>query len=377
MATRGSAKLAKHPIAQEILQVLDDVLPAVQDNEQTSVHLLRELDQCLTELESAIKEALAPGLLEQKAKEMAKKEVAKEELLFTSRRMRRMQKLYELLVKYEAQQSQRLIGKLYKHLEVAGLQSHGPIRPALHLGWTVDDPDLTRNEEMFELRPSKVKGLIGVWSKVTIPANTMLQYSGLIVDKATVKAIYTKFKSTTTFEFPESSELKGHFLIGNPMRIGLQINHTEQVNANCDIVHRRQDVQMDRPQSSSVVHFLIPAELKADTELLTYYGGDFFDKEKPSCDRCLLRTNLGQNPRVCSEADCDHSRHDVCFLPGESKDREEWKCDDHQDRLEFHIKESQKKLQAQAKAAAHPYPTRSKRRPAVAAGATPGDAQDE
>lgn len=288
------------------------------------------------------------------AKEMAAKKLKQDEVLFISRRLRKMQKVYELIVKYCVEY----------HFHV--------------YAWTEDKAELSRSEELCELRPSKhVPGIIGVFAKVKIPRGRVLQYPGVIVNTIGWQYINTHLKCDTGYKLQHSS-LDGHFLVGNPLRIGLQINHAPSDHlANCKIREVTDDA--GDPMLSSFVHFLVEEDIAPDEELLTNYGGAFFrqqigderreqpDEKEPvdkACDRCMLRVRTTQShtPRRCFHAGdtCTNTRHEICFIPGESSKRYGWKCEEHAtaDLTEdFYIEQSMQELYAQ-KPRPHPHATR-------------------
>ena len=289
---------------------------------------------------------------------LANDDVLRDTQLATSRRMLKMQKEYEHLV--------RFVSKL-------------PRQKGL-LGWTHDRADLDRVEELFELRPSKhAPGTIGVFAKVDIPSGTKLQYTGFVMDSDTRNEMLKEFVSTTVFEFPKKkpaapgpsapkrnsaaapaavpSAFEGLYLVGNPMRIGLQINHIDDENrANIDIErNKRANITGAGPVYSDVVSFVVPEREKdsgidRDEELLTYYSDDFFKKKNPpSCDRCRLRAGNIATTKMCSKQGCENTRHNVCFLKlaGEKPPEgdEPFTCDDHLDRsYHFHFHRHMQRL---------------------------------
>ena len=254
---------------------------------------------------------------------LANDDVLRDAQLATSRRMLKMQKEYEHLV--------RFVSKLP--------------RPKGLLGWTHDREEMSRIEGLFELRPSKhAPGTIGVFAKVDIPSGTKLQYTGFVMDSDTRNEMLKEFVSTTVLEFPKDSPFAGLYLVGNPMRIGLQINHIDDENrANIYIERKKRTNMMGAgPVYSDVVSFVVPEREKdsgidAGEELLTYYSDDYFKQKKhPSCDRCRLLAGNIATTKMCSKQGCENTRHNVCFLKlaGEKPPEgdEPFTCDDHLDR---------------------------------------------
>jgi hypothetical protein len=303
-----------------------------------------------------------------------------------------MQKVFELIVKFGAE-----------HDEAEA--SHG---------WTKDRAGLTRVEELFELRPSKIPGLLGVFAKVDVKQGTILQYPGLIVNTPGMQSMNKQFRVSTAWELQlysasqldsapqldSASQLGSRdkekepkmYLIGNPMRMGLQINHApDDTRAKCRIKQGPARV-LGQPIFSDFVYIEIEETVYAGEELLTNYGGAFFNQqmgderredrvqepEVPTCDRCMLRvTPMPKRhyyPRQCShgvgDEKCNNSRHEDCFIKGFDSTKRPWKCDEHTPRdAEFFVEQSMKELWA-AEPYPHTYSTRAQAARAAAAAAS-------
>ena len=444
----GRAAKERSPLAQETYDILQGLLPALDEaNESTSLELLKELKIHLQRLDAEFRRArsnssaagaaaaasssvaasaprpsaaaasaprptaaagaaasaprptAAAGAAADsddeddipfafrdhhigQAQQMARIKFQDERVLFMTRRMRNMQKVFELIVKFGAE-----------HDEAEA--SHG---------WTKDRAGLTRVEELFELRPSKIPGLLGVFAKVDVKQGTKLQYPGLIVNTPGMQSMNKLFRVSTAWElqlYSESqldSELQldsqnkkeepKMYLIGNPMRMGLQINHApDDTHTKCRIKQGPARI-LESPTSSDFVYIEIEEDLDPDEELFTNYGGAFFDQqmgderredrapepEVPTCDRCMLRvTPMPKRhyyPRQCSHAKCNNTRHEDCFIKGVDSTKRPWKCDEHTPRdAEFFVEQSMKELYA-AEPYPHNYSTRAQAARAAAAAAS-------
>jgi len=321
---RGGSSLATEIAG--ILTALDEDGIIDQGNTEFLKRLLHMLRTLLSEdLDNEYENYVSDDedeALQLKAHLLANDDVLNDSKLFMSRRMRKMEQEYEHLTRFVA------------------------TIPRKKARWTEDRVGLTRLEEMCELRPSKhAPGTIGVFAKHDIPVGTKLQYSGIIIDKETREEMLKRFVSTTDFEFSEKSAFAGYHLIGNPMRMAMQIIHTADQNlANCDIEPNKDAVNSGTIYSD-VVAFIVPDKGLGDSdqqgilqgqELLTFYSENYFVPQPLSCDRCRLLENDMATTNKCEEPNCYNMRHLACFLSkaGEkSPGRDEpFRCEDHRDR---------------------------------------------